>query len=319
MAVQGRELLKPSQPMASFARMVSGEWRVTYQSGTGKFDRWHWGPGKHSINMRSIGLGAGGEQWRSQRVVYWHPEGKQIRTLGLSPYARSVSEGTMEWEGESAEAVSDLYQQAGVHRKMGLRWVFDGADQYHETMLEDSGSGLQPFNELTYARSKRTQQPSPHSAHKAPGPSIHLKALEPLLYHTWVATKNWAETDSPNRWTFEYVPYADYIYARMMVMYEKGGPLHLIDTYLYHHTGEGKLRCLMLSDSGGVAEGEVSVLEGGALQANLKSYEGNEVTRIAMRFDFPQDGSLRERVWTVAGTERTLKSDTHFKSLGNTE
>ena len=79
---------KVADPMASFARMVGGEWRMTAQSGTSMFDTWHWGPGKHSLRVMTDGSGADGKPWRELQAVYWHPGRKQVRLLGLSPFAR---------------------------------------------------------------------------------------------------------------------------------------------------------------------------------------------------------------------------------------
>jgi hypothetical protein len=138
---------KVGGPMAGFARMIPGEWRMTCKSGTSMFDTWHWGPGQHSMRVMTDGANAAGEPWRELEVVYWHPGRKQVRLLGLSPFARGVSEGTITIEGETADAVFDLYQTGG-RRKMGLRWTFDGPDKYHATQLEATGpDGLK---RLTY-------------------------------------------------------------------------------------------------------------------------------------------------------------------------
>ena len=80
-----------ASPMASFARMVSGEWRMTALSGTSTFDTWDWGPGKHSMRVMTDGSGAAGEPWRELQVFYWHPGRKQVCLLGLSPFARTTS------------------------------------------------------------------------------------------------------------------------------------------------------------------------------------------------------------------------------------
>ena len=122
---------KVANPMASFARMVSDGWRQTALSGTSTwhmFDTWHWGPGQHSMRVMTDGSDAAGGPWRELQVFYWHPGRKQVCLLGLSPYASGVSEGTIKFEGETADAVFDLYQ-TGHRRKMGLRWAFDGPDK----------------------------------------------------------------------------------------------------------------------------------------------------------------------------------------------
>jgi hypothetical protein len=64
-----------------------------------------------------------------------------------------------------------------------------------------------------------------------------------------------------------------------------------------------------------VYEGYLTVLDGGALQLDLKGYEGDRVVPHIVRFDFEQDGTLRHRVWSLNGTERKLMLDVHHKEL----
>jgi hypothetical protein len=305
-----------ANPMAGFARMVPGEWRVTAQSGTSMFHTWHWGPGKHSMRRMTDGADAAGNPWRQLKVVYWHPGRKQVCLLGLTPFARGVMEGTMRFEGETADAIFDLYQTGG-RRKMGLRWTFDGPDKYRETLLEATGpAGLTPLAEWDHVRSRTRIATRPRSAEGAPKPSERLKVLEPLLGHTWEARGNW---DSGNAFhvqsTFEWVPIIEAIYARVLAPSKDGDPTHLLDAYFYHHTGTNALRCLALSNRGGVYEGDLTVLDGGALELDLKGYEGDRVVPHVVRFDFEQDGSLRHRVWSLDGSERTLMLDVHHKEL----
>lgn len=305
-----------ANPMASFARMVRGEWRVTAQSGTSMFHTWHWGPGQHSMRRMTDGADAAGNPWRQLKVVYWHPGRKQVCVLGLSPFDRSVMEGTMTFEGETADAVFDLYQTNG-RRKMGLRWTFDGPDEYRETLLEAAGpAGLTPLAEWDHVRSRTRTATRPRSAEGAPKPSERLKVLEPLLGRTWEARGNW---DSGNalhiQSTFEWVPIIEAIYARVLAPSKDGEPTHLLDAYFYHHTGTNALRCLALSNRGGVYEGGLTVLDGGALQLDLKAYEDDRIVPHVVRFDFEQGGILRHRVWSLNGTERTLMLDVHHEEL----
>jgi hypothetical protein len=306
-------------PMASFARLVSGEWRLTSQSGKSMFHTWHWGPGKHSIRRMTDGSGASGEPWRALMVMYWHPSRKQVRLLGVEPVARGVAEGTINFEGDTADGVFDLYQTGG-RRKMGLRWAFDGPDKYHDTLLEATGpDGLKPLVEFDHVRSEPPATPRPRTVEGAPKPSERLKALEPLLGSTWEAKGQWAAGDAFHvRTTFEWVPLADASYARVLAPSKEGETSHVLDTYVYHHTGANVLRCLALSNRGGVYEGDLTVLDGGgsgALQLDLKGYEGDRVVSHVVRFDFENDGSLRHRVWFLKGTERTLMLDVPHKSL----
>jgi hypothetical protein len=302
-------------PMASFARMVPGEWRMTAQSGTSMFGTWHWGPGQHSIREMTDGLGARGEPWRELQVMYWHPGRKQVRLLGLSPFARGVSEGAIQFEGETADAALDLYQTGG-HRKMGLRWTFDGPDKYRETLLEATGAeGLQPLAEWDHIRS-RTPTARPRTVEGAPKASERLKALAPLLDHTWEARGRWDRGNAFHiRSTFEWIPILEAVYARVLAPSQDSEPTHLLDAYFYHHTGTDMLRCLALSNRGGVYEGGLTVLGGGALQLDLKGYEGDRAVAHVVRFDFERDGTLRHRNWSLHGTERTLMLDVHHKKL----
>lgn len=303
-----------SNPMASFARMVPGEWWVTLASGASQFDTWHWGPGKHSMRQMDHGSDGVGSVW--SQVVYWHPGRKQVCLLGVGAFASGVFEGTIKFEGETATGVFDMYQTSG-RRKLGLRWVFDGPDKYHDTLLEATGpEGLKPMNEWDRVRSKTRTSMRPPTVDRAPRPSTRLKALESLLGHTWEAKGELGTGDAFHiQSTCEGVPGVDAAYARTVALTDDGEPLHLLDVYFYHHTGTGALHCLALSSWGGVYEGDVTVLEGGALQLDLRAYEGDRVVPHVVRFDFEPDGILRHRVWSLEGTERTLMLDVHHKQL----
>lgn len=306
-------------PMASFARMVPGEWRMTALAGTSTFDTWHWGPGQHSMRVMTDGSGSDvvPEPWRELQVFYWHPGRKQVCLLALSPFARGVSEGTIKFEGETADGVFDLYQTSGL-RELGLRWTFDGPDKYHDVLLEATGpDGLKPVNEWDHFRSKGPLAPRQHTVEKeVPKPSERLKALTSLLGHTWEAKSDWATGEAFYvQTTFEWIPYADGIYARTVALTKYGEPSHLLDAYFFHHTGTNVLRCLALSNRGGVYEGDITVLDDGALQLDLKGYEGDQVVPHVVRFDFEKDGTLRDRVWSLEGTDRKLMLDVHHNRI----
>lgn len=296
-------------PMASFARLVADEWRVTFKSGKSMFHTWHWGPGKHSLRRMTDGAGAGGETWRAVMVAYHHPGRKQVRLLGLEPVLRGVGEGTIRFIGEAAEADLDLHQTGG-RRKLRVNWAFDGPDKFHESLLEATArGGLTPLTEWDQIRSPPPAPPRPRAVDGAK-PSARLKALEPLLGHAREASGDWATGDAFHaESTFEWIPLADAIYIRVHAPSKAGEARHLLDAYLYHHTGANALRCLALSDRGGVYEGDLTVLEGGALQLDLNGYEGDRVVPLVVRLDVEPGGALRQRVWSVQGTERTLLLD----------
>ena len=312
---------KVADPVAGFARMVGGEWRVTYQSGTSQFDTWHWGPGQHSIRLMTDGSDAVGGPWRALEVVYWHPGRKQVRLLNLHPdvpgIGRGVGEGTFRFEGETAEAVFDLYQTGG-RRDIARRWTFDGPDKYRATLLEATGRDrYMPLVEWDYVRSKTLTATRPLTDKAVAKPSERLKALEALLGHTWEVKGNWAAGDAfHTQSAVEWIPLVDAIYVRVLAPSKDGEPTHLLDAYIYHHTGTGALRCLALSNRGGVYEGDLTVLDGGALQIDLQGYEGDQVVPHAVRLDFEKDGTLRDRIWSLKGAERTLMLEARHMKLG---
>jgi hypothetical protein len=246
-------LAEAADPMASFARMIGGEWKTTAQSGTSMFDTWHWGPGKHSVRVMTDGFGADGKPWRELRVYYWHPIRKHVCLLGLSPFAEGVSEGTIKFEGVSADAIMDLDQSGGRRRQMGLRWDFDGPDKYHEVLLEATGtSGLVPLTQWDHLRSMTPRTKPLRGDEEASKLSDRMKVFEPLLGRTWEtrgeAKGNW-ESGKPFHieTTFEWAPLANAVHGRTFALRGDGAPIHLIDAYVYHHAGTGRLRCLALS------------------------------------------------------------------------
>jgi hypothetical protein len=302
-----------ADPMASFARLVSDEWKTTAKSGSSMFHTWHWGPGRHSVREMTDGFGADGNPWRELRVAYWHPAVKQVHLLGLSPYAAGVAEGTIRFDGETAEAVNDMYQTGG-RRKLKSLWKFDGPDKYHDELLEATGPG--GYSPLAGWDRVRVTPPAVKRAFAVEGakPSERLKALEPLS-RTWEVKGNWVGGDALHvRSTVEWVPLASGVYIRVVAPKTDGEPRHLLDAYVYHHTGTNKLRCLALSERGGVYEGDVTAPDGGGLQLDLTGHEGDQATRHAVQFDFEMDGTLHHRVWSVVGTDRTRLLDVHHKA-----
>jgi hypothetical protein len=295
-----------ADPMAAFARLVGGEWKNTAASGTSMYDTWHWGPGKLSVRGMTHGFSANGSPWRELNVMYWHPNRKRVCLWGVGPYQRSVSEGTITFEGDAAEGDIDLFQ-VGVRRQLGVRWTFDGLDKYHEALLERRGpGGLQPLAEWDLVRSATLTPVQPIAAEFSPAHSERLKALQPFLGRAWDATIPSANgVEAHIQSTFEWVPLADGIYLRTQGQNAEGVATHLLDGYFYHHTGTNDVRCLVLSSWGSVYEGQVTVIEGGALQLDLKGYEGDAISAYAVHLDLAEDGTVHLRAWSVDGTVRT--------------
>ncbi len=318
---------KVASPMASFARMVGGEWRRPALTLINMFETWHWGPGGHSMQAQTYGTGIDAEPVRNLEVFYWHPGRKQVCLLFLSPFVNGVSQGTIRFEGDSADAVFDLYQTRD-HRKMGLRWTFSGPDNYHSVLLEATGpEGLKPMNQWDYVRLK-TLTPKPAIADAAKKPTEHLKAFQSLVGHTWESigpakrdsgSGGPSASDLQTQSIVEWIPYASAVYVQVTAPTRNTEPAHLLDAYFYHHTGTNVLRCLALSNSGGVYEGDVSVLDGGALQIDLKGYEGDRISQHIVQLDFEKDGTVRQRVWSIDGAVRTLTRDVHHAKLPSVE
>jgi hypothetical protein len=304
-----------SEPMAAFARMEAGEWRL----GTIQTDTWRWGPGRRSMRVQTVGSDGGGNPWRELVIYYWRPDRGKIRLLSFHPdipaLGRGVGEGTIEFHGESAATSLDLYQPGHPgrdRRKMAQRWTFDGPDKYHEVLLEDSGVGLTPLAEWDYARStEQSDSPAPAPG-RAPTPSKNIRAFVPLLGQ-WESREEGGAILA--RSNFEWMEYLDVVALRVEGASKSDEPEHLLDAYFYHHVGADELRCLALSASGAVYEGGVTVLEGSALQLDLTRYEGQTGHRRVVRIDFEPDGALRTREWSVDGSDRTLVFDVNHRKL----
>jgi hypothetical protein len=303
--------------MAPFARLIGGEWRMSAGAWPGMRDTWHWGPGRNSVHALTDGLDATGNPWRALQVFYWHPGQKQVCVLNIHPdipgIGRGVGEGTIAFDGVTANGVFDLYQP-GNHRKMGLRWTFVGPDKYHDVLLEATGpEGLKPLAEWDHFHSNEAADSQPSLAGTAPQLPKHLKSLQPLLGRIWETSFD-SEGDGTGvalnvQTTLEWVPIVDYVHARVRASEKDSEPTHLWDIYLYFHVKSGSLRCLALSNRGGVYEGDLSVLDGGALQVELNGNEGDEIVLQIARFDLENDGNLRHRAWSIEGTKRTLVLD----------
>jgi hypothetical protein len=174
--------------------------------------------------------------------------------------------------------------------------------------------------EWDYTRSTTLTPVRPLPAENPPKPAERLKVLEPLLGHTWNAKGEWGSGTMDAfhvESTFEWILYIDAIYARALALRGNGEPRYVLDAYIYHHTGTNRLRCLALSDGGGVYEGDLTVLDGGALPFDLRGYEQDQVVQRLVRLDFEQAGTILSRVWSLAGAEGKLMLDVRHKRLGS--
>jgi hypothetical protein len=307
-------------PMSSFSRMIGGEWRMTAASGTSMCDTWNWGPGHYSMRVMTEGEAADGSPWYALEVVYWHPGREQVCRLSMHPFiagiGRGVGEGTIRFEGDTADAVVDLYQ-GGNPRRLRLYSVFEGPDKFHATLSEATGrdqfTHMVEWDYFRVASSSTKRPPIPDKARNLPE---QLRAFQPLVGRTWETRAKVGGHDAPLvRSAFEFVPIAEYIYVRTLTLSDSGEATHVLDSYFYHHVGTNRLRCLALSHTGTVYEGDVVVLEGGSFQIELQGYERRKTTTQLVRFDFESDGSVRNRVWTIEGSDRILVMEDIYKML----
>jgi hypothetical protein len=315
-----RASTRGADPMAPFAGKVAGEGRITFASGTSMYTTRHWGPGKHSVREMTHGEEASGAPSGGLGVVYWHPGRQQIRLLGLDPYQSGVAEGSITFEGETSESVFDLHQTGGL-RKLVSRATPAGPGKTRLALLEATGSGgLMPLTEWTSIHSDTITPVRLPPADKLPKRSKHLEPFDLLLGRTWgtagEAKGDWAGGAVRNiQSTLEWIPFADGIYARTNALSKGSEPVHVLDAYFFHHTGARQLRCLALSNAGGVYEGNLTVLDGGALEAQIEGYEGDQVVSYVVRVDFEKDGTLRFQAWSLKGTERLLRLDVRQRKL----
>lgn len=300
-----------SAPMAAFARMEAGEWRLGAVHAT----TWRWGPGRHSIRAHRVGSDVDGNPWRELMIYYWRPDREQIHTLSFHPdipgIGRGVGEGTIEFHGETAAASLEIHQPS-ARRKLAARWMFDGPDRYRDVLLEDSGRGLATLAEWEYARSVERSSPPVLAAGREPTPSTNIKAFVPLLGQWEGREDGKAKLFHTN---FHWMEHLDVVALRVEGASNADKPEHLLDAYFFHHVGFDELRCVAMSASGEVYEGGVTVLEDRDLELDLTRYEGDAIDRRLVRFEFAPDGALRTREWSVDGDDRTLVLDVSHRRI----
>lgn len=306
--------------------MVGGEWILTVENGNSIYDRWQWGPGRRSVRVMTDGEGADGRPWRGLGVVYWHPALKQVRSLALSPFDAGVAESVVKWNGETVESETEMFQGKGL-RSLKSLWTFHGPDKLHDQLLEKTALEASPRGREEYAllaewdrvRTELPRMQRPRDVEWAVVPQT-LKPLERFLGAAWVSQGAvGGESGTGVASSVEWIPLANGVYVRTNLLGKDGKDQHVLDAYIYHHTGAKVLRCLVLSRSGAMYEGNVTVMEDGGVSLHLKGYEGERVSRLEARIALEQDDRVWWRVWLVAegadgggaarGDERTLLFD----------
>lgn len=304
----------PAPPLAFFARMLSGEWQMRAASGTSIFRTWHWGPGQHSLRVMNDGQGAAGEPWLDFDVVYWHPARKEVRVFGVSQYARGITNGVATVDGERATVDIDLHQTGG-RRRLRSELRFDGPDRHRSRLLE-AVSGADDYtllSEWELVRNDPADDQRRIEVGDAKAPSDRIRPLASLLgrWDAWIGAATAAPADPRLvRATSEWIPRADAIYIRVVEPVPGSGPIHLLDAYLYHHTGTGRLRCLALSREGGVFDGDIAVLEEGGFQFDFQACDGDRLVPGTARISIEAGEAVTLRAWYGDGADRRPVLDT---------
>lgn len=75
----------------------------------------------------TAGTAPSGEPWHAMKVFYWHPGRKEVRTLGVTPAFRGVSEGTFTFDGKIADGLVDMHQTMATVCSAST-WTLEGLD-----------------------------------------------------------------------------------------------------------------------------------------------------------------------------------------------
>ena len=116
---------------------------------------------------------------------------------------------------------------------------------------------------------------SPQPEDEKPAISRNLKPLIPLLGQWEEEPRENGQSAHHSRLGFQWVEYLDLITVRLDVSSPDQEPAYLGDAYLYHHLVTNTLRCLALTHSVGVYEGDVTLLPDRALECDLRAFGGD--------------------------------------------
>ena len=308
------EEARGTNPMENFSGMTKGRWKTTYTSGHSVLDTWQWGPGRKSIRSMTEGASGNGDPWNVVTVYYWHPVQKVVRSLTVTPYLRGVGEGAIAFDGKAASGEYDMFQSREP-RKLAVRWTFEGADLYRDSLLERTAQRFEPLAEWRRIRVSEGEKVAMPARAKPPKPSTLLKPLTGLL-------GVWESSEKGGRMEFRYIPDADLIVGQLMTLDDKKRSL-VTDLYLYHHTGKGKLRWLGLSvdpqTSGAVVtEGDVTPVDGRQLNFDFKDHRDSGTTDRKQSFEFDPRGTLRYRAWSSTSGSHKPILDIRYKKRTST-
>lgn len=291
-------------PLERFARMIGGEWRVTFQSGTKQFDRWRWGPGQRSAIVETYGPDAVGGPWRVLSVYYVRPGSDEVRYVSLHPKAgelgHGLAEGTTVMDAERMVTNTTLRQsgRAGQPRSIEARTEFRTPDAYRASLAEDGGRGLEEIVAWEYTRSYELS-PLPPIVEGAERPSGSLAFASGLVGPTWSADGRLAEGASFGATaSFDWIPYIGVLHAQIAIANADSTARRSIEVYLMPSPWSETFRALVLTEAGGVLEGEVTVADGRMLTGVLEERDGDRIVQRAMQLTIEANGAPRVRLWS---------------------
>lgn len=302
--------------IASFARMLDGEWRMTAASGTQNFRTWHRGPGGRSWRIVTDGQNGGGEPWRELEFLYWHPVRQRLCLLGLSSFAQGVAEAEVQVAGDRVQFDIDLHQLRG-RRTLRSEWTFTGPDDYHVALLESAagpGADFAPLADWDLHRTPRAQPPRSLAVDGVGEPAWRLGPLR-RLRGTWTTRPAPGNGDAPPMTcTCEWLPLVDVLEVQVTVP-GAAGPAAVLDAVLYHHTGRNRLRCFAVSDRGHVHEGDVRVRDDESLLLDLQDHDGARTVDCTAQIDFEAPDGVHMQLWRREADERQLVLDRRFANV----
>jgi hypothetical protein len=105
--------------------------------------------------------------------------------------------------------------------------------------------------------------------------------------------------------------------GRVEVVGADGTSSHVMDVYLYHHTGARALRVLAIgisaTNDGLVYEGHIVPSSAGtSLAVTLTEHRSTGPGAFEARVEFEKDGTSCVQVWRMNGQERTMVMDRRY-------
>ncbi|QFU77462.1 hypothetical protein EY643_18295 [Halioglobus maricola] len=121
-----------ANPLAPFERLIGGKWVIVDYS----YQRFHWGPGKHSVQARGYSIENGEEALTSTGFWYWDPEENAI--VGVHSAADmqvNLFKYRTHFEGDTMVNELKSFGDSGAATYMEY-WEFTDVDTYQWRLVE---------------------------------------------------------------------------------------------------------------------------------------------------------------------------------------